>query len=163
LARRAIQNVAFVEILQKVLARLQTHKSAPPLLPYPEVVLHCVLSVNLAFMARKPLLILWALTICAVAVFSLLPGTAAPVVAMERLPVSDRLVHFLVYMVLALLPASSIRPRQRGQYSTGAMFLLGLLLELAQIATPGREFELGDLVANAIGVAVGILIARLLN
>lgn len=40
------------------------------------------------------------------------------------------------------------------------MFLMGLALEIAQLASPGREFELVDLAANAVGVAVGILVAR---
>jgi VanZ family protein len=39
------------------------------------------------------------------------------------------------------------------------MFLLGALIEVAQHFSPGRAVELGDVIANGIGVTCGTLLA----
>jgi len=114
-------------------------------------------------MARKLLLALWVLLMVAVVVGSLLPESVSPMAALDRLGASDFVLHSVAYMALAFLPALLIRPRRRGQYAAAAMFVLGLALEIAQGAAPGREFELVDLAANALGVAAGIVGARFVD
>jgi VanZ family protein len=39
------------------------------------------------------------------------------------------------------------------------MFLLGALIKAAQHFSPGRAVELGDVIANGIGVTCGTLLA----
>jgi VanZ family protein len=39
------------------------------------------------------------------------------------------------------------------------MFILGILMEVAQQSSPGRAMELGDVVANGLGVSCGVLLA----
>jgi len=114
-------------------------------------------------MGRKLLLTLWLLLMIAVVAGSLLPESASPMAALDRLGAPDFVLHSVAYTVLAFLPAVLIRPRRRGQYAAAAMFVLGLALEIAQLAAPGREFELVDLAANAVGVVVGIVGARLVD
>jgi VanZ family protein len=38
------------------------------------------------------------------------------------------------------------------------MFLLGVLMEAGQHFSPGRSVELGDVVANGVGVSCGTLL-----
>lgn len=111
-------------------------------------------------MQRILLLILWTILICAVVAGSLLPAASPPVVAKDRLHINEELIHFLAYMALAFLPAVLLRPRRLGRSAAAAMFLLSLLLEMAQTAVPGREFELSDLLANAAGIVAGLLAAQ---
>jgi VanZ family protein len=40
-----------------------------------------------------------------------------------------------------------------------SMFLLGILMEAGQHFSPGRAVELGDVVANGVGVSCGTLLA----
>ena len=39
-----------------------------------------------------------------------------------------------------------------------SMFLLGVLMEAGQHFSPGRSVELGDVIANGIGVSCGVLL-----
>ena len=88
-------------------------------------------------------------TSVSIAVLSLLPPEQLP----TGVSVSDKLVHAAGYGLLgALASASGFRP--------WAAFLtvlgFGLLLELAQLISGYRAFEWGDLLADAVGAALGI-------
>jgi hypothetical protein len=107
---------------------------------------------------RALILVLWAVLICCVVVGSLAPGASSLIVAIGRLHVWDKLQHFGAYLVLSLLPVIGFRDRRRGLMAGLSMFLLGVLMEAGQHFSPGRSVELGDVIANGVGVSCGTLL-----
>lgn len=94
---------------------------------------------------------------CLVAVITLsvLPGTAV-----AALPAtSDKLGHTLVYALLALLLrlVASRRPASRAVLLCS---VIGAILELVQLRVPGRTADLGDVLWNAAGAALGAATAE---
>ena len=79
-------------------------------------------------------------------------------VAIGRLHIWDKLQHFGAYLALSFLPAIGFRDRRRGIVVGLSMFVLGTLLEGGQHFSPGRTVELGDVIANGIGVSCGALL-----
>lgn len=61
-------------------------------------------------------------------------------------------------MALSLLPVVGFRDRRGGTVVGISMFLLGILLEGGQHFSPGRDVELGDVIANGIGVGCGTVL-----
>ena len=108
---------------------------------------------------RAPILVLWAVLICCVVVGSLAPASSSLMVAVGRLHVWDKLQHFGAYLVLSFLPVIGFRDRRRGLMAGLSMFVLGILMEAGQHFSPGRAVELGDVVANGVGVSCGTLLA----
>jgi VanZ family protein len=106
-------------------------------------------------------LLLWAGAILAVIVGSLSPGDSALIHVVDRLTsnISDKVVHFSAYVILASLPVLSVRSRGRAFGWAASMALLGLVLEIGQAWVPGRTPDVADEIANVLGVAVGILLA----
>ena len=102
------------------------------------------------------LLRIWLGLLCAVVVVSLLPGRALPAV-----PVSDNVAHGAAYLALAALPVA--RAARPWAAAAGALLLapLVLLLEVAQMAIPGRGFEWRDAAANVAGVMAGMALGWL--
>lgn len=101
--------------------------------------------------------IIWLLVILAVIVGSLLPSQSAAIQTLERLPLSDKAEHFIAYALLVFLPGI----RERRRVVLGAAFgalILGVGLEVAQYLTGWREFEVGDMIANAIGICLGLAV-----
>jgi VanZ family protein len=79
-------------------------------------------------------------------------------VAIGRLHIWDKLQHFGAYLALSILPVIGFRDRRRGLTAGLSMFLLGVLMEAGQHFSPGRSVELGDVIANGIGVSCGALL-----
>jgi len=102
---------------------------------------------------------LWGVAICLTVIGSLSPGNSTLMRAVSSLHVSDKTLHFSGYALLAILPILGMRRKASALWAAGSMVLLGLLLELAQNFVPGRSPEVADEVANALGVACGIVIA----
>lgn len=78
--------------------------------------------------------------------------------ALGQLDISDKVLHFAAYAVLAFLPAL----HERWPAVTAAMLgtvTLGVLLEFLQRLSPGRSFEMADMVADACGLLCGLLLA----
>jgi hypothetical protein len=107
---------------------------------------------------RAVLMILWAVLICCVVAGSLLPSASPLMVAVGRLHVSDKVLHFCAYLALSLLPAIGFQDRRRGMKAGLSMFLLGILMEAGQHFSPGRAVEFGDVIANGAGVGCGTLL-----
>jgi len=107
---------------------------------------------------REVVLAAWGVLMGCVIVGSLLPPGSPVLVAMSRLPVSDKALHFAAYLALAALPVIGFRERRRGVVAGLAMFGLGLALEALQHLVAGRAVELRDLVANGVGVGCGALL-----
>jgi VanZ family protein len=76
--------------------------------------------------------------------------------ALNRLKINDKVEHFGAYAFLAFLPVIHERYRFVIAAAIGAI-LLGVALEFAQLYSGWRDFEVGDLVADAVGVVIGLL------
>ncbi len=97
------------------------------------------------------------LLIAAVIFGSLAPGGAVPDVSM-----GDKTMHALSYCALTLW-FSGLVSRGRPLLSVALLlFLLGLLLDLAQRAVSTRSFEFLDVMANGGGILLGLVVAHLL-
>jgi hypothetical protein len=108
---------------------------------------------------RTALLALWAALIGCVVIGSLLPAASPIMLAVGRLRLSDKALHFGAYLVLSLLPVAGFRNRRTGMAAGLSMFLLGVVLEACQQFSFGRAVEFADIVANGVGVSCGVLLA----
>ena len=101
------------------------------------------------------MVVLWRalLGIAAVAVAwtSLLPPENIP----SGFVLSDKVVHLMAYAALGLLAVMS---GIRWPWALTAVVCWGLLLEVVQGALGYRSFEWGDLVADALGALLGVLL-----
>jgi VanZ family protein len=83
---------------------------------------------------------------------------------------SDKLLHAVAFLVLALLTARAVRYELpgRGRLSRVGLAVMvsvaiGVLLEIYQLALPDRSAEVADAVADSIGAVLGgivLLVAR---
>jgi VanZ family protein len=106
--------------------------------------------------------VLWLLALIAVIVGSLLPAASLPMRALDRLPVTDKMEHAGMYAALAFLPA--IRDRRRIVIAAAAgAVALGVALEFGQLLTASRHFEIGDMIADAVGVSFGLALGLVLR
>jgi len=95
---------------------------------------------------------LWFFLIAAVTLCSLLPASVVP-----RPPGGGTLEHLSAYLALALIPAVAMRRLYSVFVAVISVACLGVLLEILQIAIPGRAFEWADIVMNTVGVTAGVL------
>jgi VanZ family protein len=71
---------------------------------------------------------------------------------------SDKLLHFIVYLVLAFIPACWFYPVGRVKRAVLFLFVLGAVLEVGQLWSPGRYFEWADMAANIEGTCIGLIL-----
>jgi hypothetical protein len=107
------------------------------------------------------ILILWGVLFCCVVVGSLLPARSAVIVAIGRMHISLKVLHFFAYASLALMALVAIRRRPAAVLTALAMILLGVALEFGQKLSPGRSCEIRDMFINGAGVLTGIAIGIL--
>lgn len=105
----------------------------------------------------------WLLAVVVVCVGSVLPASTLHNLHYDRLAPNDKLVHFLGYTTLALIPVVLLEVAGLGVALAASMIPLGIVLEFLQRLIPGRGFEAADMVANACGVATGIVAALVLR
>ena len=111
--------------------------------------------------ARRALVLtFWAVLIFCVVVGSLSPGGSAVMVAIDRLHVNAKVMHFCAYLALALLPVIGFQNRRAGLKAGLSMIFVGVLMEGGQHFSPGRSVELGDVFINAAGVTCGALLGQ---
>ena len=111
------------------------------------------------FLFSKTIIILWFLSILFVSCLSLLPKINPPV----DFKYSDKIWHFLAYCWLSFLPYVGFKNKRRALLGSLLMILLGGGLEFAQSFIPERDTSLFDLVANSIGVIIGIILGNILR
>jgi VanZ family protein len=95
---------------------------------------------------------------------------AAAIVALSLMPsppdpgidYSDKLGHFLAYALLMLWFAWLHRSTGARMGYAALWIAMGVALEFAQGESGFRSFELGDMAANALGVAAGAAAALIL-
>ena len=107
--------------------------------------------------AKFTLRAVWSIAILFVVVGSLIPGDSFPIKTLERVPVSDKVDHFVAYAILAFLPAIHERWGFVIAAAIGAV-VLGVALEFGQLYSGWRDFEIGDMVADAVGVCFGLAV-----
>ena len=100
--------------------------------------------------------VIWSAILLCVITGTLMPGNFAPMQALGRLHLSDKLEHFSAYFVLAVIPALTERTPVRIAIAIGLVGM-GVMLEYLQLFT-GRDFDPYDMLANACGVSLGMLI-----
>jgi VanZ family protein len=110
---------------------------------------------------RTVILTLWIVLICCVIVGSLLPAKSSVIVAIGRLHLSLKALHYCSYTLLALMALVAIRRRSAAVLAALAMILLGASLEFGQKLVPGRSCEIRDMCINGAGVLTGIAIGIL--
>jgi len=88
---------------------------------------------------------------------AVLPQDIAPTLG----PLSDKWTHFLAFAVLTLLLRLSYRIS--AVQTTIFLFCYGILIEVSQYFTPNRCAETLDVVADMIGVSIGLLLYMLLQ
>ena len=75
-------------------------------------------------------------------------------VALPDIALADKWAHLLTYVVLAFLVDASW-PEQDFDWRKWTFLLgYGVLIELVQSQIPNRYFSLGDIAANAVGIAL---------
>jgi len=95
----------------------------------------------------------WMLVL-AIITLSLTP--APPHLNLEQ---GDKLGHFAAYALVTLWFAQLYAGLRQRIWLALGMVALGIALEYAQRATGYRSFEVADMVADALGVAIGWLLA----
>jgi hypothetical protein len=86
-------------------------------------------------------------------------GSLAPLGARGGLAGLDKLEHFFGYALLMFWFAALHEPARRVWFAV-AFVALGAALEVAQGATGWRSMDARDLLADALGVAVGWAVAH---
>lgn len=101
---------------------------------------------------RKMWLSFGLLAIIVLAILCLLPVSNLP-----KIKVSDKLVHFLAYFILAAWFSGIVKPKN---YVVFGLILLAFsyLIELLQGLSKYRSFEWQDLLANGLGISVALLL-----
>lgn len=95
----------------------------------------------------------WTLVIAAIVV-SLMPGHSLP-----QTGFGDKVEHALAYTFLTLW-FTGIYPRSSYARIGLGMLALGIGLEIAQGMLPfGRQMDFRDVIANSLGIALGLAIA----
>lgn len=110
--------------------------------------------------------IFWALVIL---VLCLVPGNMiTPTTGFWGLG-TDKAMHFGLYVIfLVLLAVGFAKQYQYKRIQLWPMrfaplvaFCYGALIEVVQIPHPSRNFEFMDIVANAVGISLGLVLFRL--
>jgi VanZ family protein len=104
------------------------------------------------------LLIVWLLSLAVVVVCSIASAQSSVIRLIAATHLSDLFEHFAAYAFLAALPVFG-RFGFRAPAMAALLFLLGVMLELAQRLSPGRSFDWLDIAANSAGILVGVGLA----
>ena len=76
-------------------------------------------------------------------------------------PFQDKVVHALIYFLLAYLAVNTFSRRRISNPKICSFFYafsLGLFTEIVQYFLPYRSFEFGDILANLFGSLLGVLL-----
>ena len=82
-----------------------------------------------------------------------------PAIVVKGFSAADKLVHGGSYLILITWFAGLCQ-RQRHVFIALALFALGLVLELIQGQVPYRGFDPFDLLANAVGILLGLILVQ---
>lgn len=99
---------------------------------------------------------IWVISVLLVIGLSLSPRLELP----YNFNFADKLTHMLAYLWLGVLPFFSFHVDRPAVLAALSMVPLGILLEFGQQYIPGRCLSVGDMVANASGVLMGIWMGK---
>lgn len=99
---------------------------------------------------RRMLLILWI-----VIIFVLMGFPMLEMPKVKDFPI-DKLYHFIVFFVMALLASRSMGARNYYVLGTAVV----ILAEVQQLVVPGRDFEFLDMAAGFVALVVGYFLFR---
>ncbi len=114
---------------------------------------------------KKYLKVTWSITgiwAFIVLILSTVPASAFP---QTEISYMDKAFHFGEFIVLALLMTHAFK-YAKVSLAENSLFTLilaggyGILMELTQLYVPGRSASIYDIMADLAGVAVGVLIAK---
>ncbi len=105
------------------------------------------------------ILLVWIVSIIVVVYLSLKTSANLPTEFWN----ADKIYHAGVYCWLAILPFLYFNSGKNRLFSSLSMICLGLFLETAQAHLPNRTFSVLDIVANSLGVFLGIWLGRRLR
>jgi VanZ family protein len=101
---------------------------------------------------QKSLLVLWIMFILVVSLYPF--KTKETKQFWEH---SDKAVHFVLYFVLSVLVISSLHNKSRYAITLIISVLFGIIIEaLQEFMQLGRTFSMLDILANAVGVCIGL-------
>ena len=108
--------------------------------------------LNITMGHRFVFLAFWIISILLVSYYSLTPRLEFPVDFWN----ADKVYHLLAYGWLAILPIFGYSTKKRAMIASISMIFLGIGLEIGQIYVPGRTFSFLDILANSLGVFIGM-------
>lgn len=74
-------------------------------------------------------------------------------------PASDKIGHALIYGTITFFAALVAKRPARIRGVAWVVLAVGVIDEFRQLGEMGRAFTVGDLIANAVGVVVGVAVA----
>jgi len=109
----------------------------------------------------RALRLVWLAALAAVIVGSVLPAQSTAMSLIDHVGINDKVEHFTAYAILAALTSLERFRCRRLRATIASLFLLGVLLELAQLFSPGRTCDWHDLLANSCGILAGVVLVRI--
>ena len=106
---------------------------------------------------------IWLAALAAVIVGSVLPAQSAAMSLIDRAGINDKVEHFTAYAFLAALPSLDRFRCRRLRATIASLFLVGGLLELAQLFSPGRTCDWHDFIADSCGIFAGVALVRIMR
>lgn len=85
--------------------------------------------------------------------------TSSPVDTGLSFPYQDKVFHAFAYFVLMAWFAQIYHDRFQRNLIAVMFIIMGVTLEYLQSFDPNRFYEYGDMVANTMGVVIGLLLA----
>lgn len=76
------------------------------------------------------------------------------------IPFIDKFFHALAYFILMFWFSQIYHIKKQRLFYAVALVLMGILMEYIQSFDPARTYEIEDMVANTVGVLIGILLSR---
>jgi len=117
------------------------------------------LKENHRFLFSRVMQFVWIASIAFVAYLSLNPRVDFPFDFRNI----DKVYHSLAYLWLAGIPFFGFQRFKTALAGACLMLPLGIALEFAQGFVAGRFFSISDMIANAIGVLLGVSLGRYLK
>jgi VanZ family protein len=91
-------------------------------------------------------------------VLGVIVGSLVPGDMLRAITISDKVMHAGTYFLLMVWFAG-LYPRQRHFLIAVTLVGLGIALDVAQGGTATRTFDLFDIVADAVGIAIGLILS----
>ena len=76
-------------------------------------------------------------------------------------PFGTTINHFIYYVYVSLLGFFLYLRNEKFQQSVYGLFFLSVILEVFHFIIPNRSFQLGDLIANILGVLVAFCVVKI--